>query len=876
MTPVLDRLVHMGRAASTDQHDPIALLAACSQIPGLGETSSSAPSSVAITVASPVRERLLDVMCSDADVTELLFSELQAADQSSAGEIATAVKASARFAVLPASERDVALDRLEAAITDATFLDARLAVLDAARSQRSRAQPTDRPRDPPTLEEDESLAAALCAEAARQLDEPLLAPLGFPPTTLGLLSLAAAARAGGSARAAASLGRACGQIASSVAPLTLVRAAHGGAEGGRGGSARTLVVAFSSLGWHGLMRAEWLPTLRAAAAEAAGRGGGSGGGGGGGGMPLDVAHCIDATRSWFFANPLTGAVDDGRWWDASLAELCGSYDRVWLVGESMGGTGALLHARHATTAAAGDRDGGGGGVVALVPQVDLRDFGALCGRRDDGGDGSGVFDDAAKGRLRDATVRGCTPRGARITVHVGRDADDLYQLSHLPALREAYAAVGEEADAPLPRDGVTRRHAVQSACGAVRGVKHDVEGHALGAGLRQGGAALHRELFADLFAPEAAVAETETAVAVAEAEAAEAAVAAVAVAEAAVAAVAVAVAEAAEAASGEGAADPAAPATPLPGTAITVSSASGADGAAATADDSWAVAAASSLAAHGFCVLTSAPSAPPLVPREVTGACRLAASDRLTQLLGAVERRGVDLTDEFRFEEVVHRQGLRYDMPMPWGGADASGGDGDGKADGKADGDGDGKADGGADGEAAAFGRLHAAVDIVARTAMSRVAEREGARGAAADTFRLGLGVQSPPIAGCVTSVPSATAQAWHSDGGDPGMFNVFVPLVPLTRCNGPTQLQPGSHRGVANDAREGSISGGVECEEGAEESWVAPLLGEGELLIFDYRVRHRGLPNDSDSDRPVAYVTYALGDARDTNFPAAATLAWD
>ena len=41
-----------------------------------------------------------------------------------------------------------------------------------------------------------------------------------------------------------------------------------------------------------------------------------------------------------------------------------------------------------------------------------------------------------------------------------------------------------------------------------------------------------------------------------------------------------------------------------------------------------------------------------------------------------------------------------------------------------------------------------------------------------------------------MTSVPSATAQAWHSDGGDPGMFNVFVPLVPLTRCNGPTHAQ--------------------------------------------------------------------------------------
>ena len=54
----------------------------------------------------------------------------------------------------------------------------------------------------------------------------------------------------------------------------------------------------------------------------------------------------------------------------------------------------------------------------------------------------------------------------------------------------------------------------------------------------------------------------------------------------------------------------------------------------------------------------------------------------------------------------------------------------------------------------------------------------------------------------------------------------------------------------------------------------VAPLVRAGEILLFDYRVRHRGLPNDSPETRPVAYMTYAIGEARDTNFPDAATLA--
>jgi hypothetical protein len=44
-------------------------------------------------------------------------------------------------------------------------------------------------------------------------------------------------------------------------------------------------------------------------------------------------------------------------------------------------------------------------------------------------------------------------------------------------------------------------------------------------------------------------------------------------------------------------------------------------------------------------------------------------------------------------------------------------------------------------------------------------------------------------------SVPSASAQDWHSDGVDEGIYNVFVPLVPLTARNGPTELRPGSQR---------------------------------------------------------------------------------
>ena len=132
-------------------------------------------------------------------------------------------------------------------------------------------------------------------------------------------------------------------------------------------------------------------------------------------------------------------------------------------------------------------------------------------------------------------------------------------------------------------------------------------------------------------------------------------------------------------------------------------------------------------------------------------------------------------------------------------------------------------------------------------------------------------------------------------------MYNVFVPLVPLTACNGPTELRPGSH------LHEGNTWGHVAPR-------LAPLLGTGDMLIFDYRLRHRGLANNSSRQHPnpspspspspspnpralaltlpltlalalaltvgrqraVAYVTYSCGAATDRNFPSATTLEWD
>lgn len=86
-----------------------------------------------------------------------------------------------------------------------------------------------------------------------------------------------------------------------------------------------------------------------------------------------------------------------------------------------------------------------------------------------------------------------------------------------------------------------------------------------------------------------------------------------------------------------------------------------------------------------------------------------------------------------------------------------------------------------------------------------------------------------------------------------PHCLNVFVPLVALTRDNGPTEFVPRSHSSW----------------EAAQPS-VVPTLAAGGYLVFDYRLRHRGLGNRSGEARPLLYLTYAKPFFADvTNFNA-------
>ena len=243
--------------------------------------------------------------------------------------------------------------------------------------------------------------------------------------------------------------------------------------------------------------------------------------------------------------------------------------------------------------------------------------------------------------------------------------------------------------------------------------------------------------------------------------------------------------------------------------------------------EGWAEDAARSLRDEGFCVVRAGGEQ---ISDRVLECCRTAASARLSDLLARVGRRGVDLwpdaSEPFRYLELVHREGTgRYDMPLPW------------CVDGQA---GDVSLPAAAE---TAFRELHAAMDGVARPVVSALWAEA---------------VSAEMRAGCVISEPGALAQPSHRDGPD-GLVTVFAPLTAFVPRNGPTELSPSTHRG------------------GDDSSSLAPLLQPGDVLLFDYRCLHRGLANEGNSRREVAYAVYARQGVRDVqNFPSATTLEFD
>ena len=133
---------------------------------------------------------------------------------------------------------------------------------------------------------------------------------------------------------------------------------------------------------------------------------------------------------------------------------------------------------------------------------------------------------------------------------------------------------------------------------------------------------------------------------------------------------------------------------------------------------------------------------------------------------------------------------------------------------------------------------------------------------------------------GVIWTEPGAEQGGWHADGcrlfsrhsrgaALPPLpahcVNVFVPLVDVTpeARNGPTEFVPGTH---ADGARWWRRWWWWPRRPPAP---VKAYARAGDALIFDVRVLHRGLANESGTPRPVLYATMGASWYRDvTNWP--------
>ena len=125
-----------------------------------------------------------------------------------------------------------------------------------------------------------------------------------------------------------------------------------------------------------------------------------------------------------------------------------------------------------------------------------------------------------------------------------------------------------------------------------------------------------------------------------------------------------------------------------------------------------------------------------------------------------------------------------------------------------------------------------------------------------------------------VVSLPGASDQGWHSDGPHISfsqhlpchVFNVFIPLVDVEKANGPTEFRPESHY-YTIDLQKKFMLAAIKRELKPIQT---PTLKRGSILLFDYRVLHRGTANLSDDHRPILVLTFGKKWYKDNlNFPS-------
>jgi len=251
--------------------------------------------------------------------------------------------------------------------------------------------------------------------------------------------------------------------------------------------------------------------------------------------------------------------------------------------------------------------------------------------------------------------------------------------------------------------------------------------------------------------------------------------------------------------------------------------------------------AAESLRVHGFFVLQpsndASSSVPAMVPQDVLNECASTGEAHLNELLARVVERGLNPSvDIFRFAEICSRArgGKRYDHTRP---------------------------------------ESERAINLTKPKGALAVRAWESLQHYVAPWVEPVLiaaygneGTFAVKSVGCVSAEPGAPEQHFHADGRVFGIFNCFVPLAKVSRLEGPTEFIHGSHL-WRHDAAYVTTP---ERKAQAAAPRVQPeLMTPGSLLVYDYRVMHRGSANDSAKRRPLAYVMYGVDATKDNwNFP--------
>ena len=119
-----------------------------------------------------------------------------------------------------------------------------------------------------------------------------------------------------------------------------------------------------------------------------------------------------------------------------------------------------------------------------------------------------------------------------------------------------------------------------------------------------------------------------------------------------------------------------------------------------------------------------------------------------------------------------------------------------------------------------------------------------------------------PHRLGSMIAEPTSRAQGSHRDSphlypdfhSPPHIMSLFLPLIDVSLEHGPTDFWPGSHKCGSNNNKDSTAYG-----DDPSIPKVQFLTRLGDAIAFDYRIVHRGAPNDSEDTRPDPYSIMTL-----------------